>query len=239
MITAEQISSPTLQSYLHKFNECGGVIDFKVMLISGAESSVDAHAMAANTTMQLIIRDNDEYFEKLARANKTDRSAYYHISSRALSAEEAMPVTAEQFFGPYLDFAGQRPAVLGMKGSVSRNVRYFSKYFYYNDEEDESNVVHIEDKNGSGFLRKGYTDAFLEPPHSFGKQGMTNLAKGEFFLEFSSFLFDNFNEIIVYSWPIDCSNYFDAGKEWWGSFFWTVYNPMKNWYVGIVASSTD
>jgi hypothetical protein len=68
---------------------------------------------------------------------------------------------------------------------------------------------------------------------------MTNFDIGKFFLEFNEFLFDNINKLIIYSWQTNCSNYFDAGKEWWGSFFWTVYNPTKKWYIGIAASTTD
>ncbi|WP_343784001.1 hypothetical protein [Wandonia haliotis] len=40
-------------------------------------------------------------------------------------------------------------------------------------------------------------------------------------------------------WSTNCSPFFNAGKEWWGTFFWTIYNPEKNWYIGICGSETD
>lgn len=52
-------------------------------------------------------------------------------------------------------------------------------------------------------------------------------------------LFGDIASLEIYAWPTDCSNFFDFGKEWWGTFFWTVYSPTHNWYVGILASSTD
>jgi len=52
-------------------------------------------------------------------------------------------------------------------------------------------------------------------------------------------LFTDISQIEVYKWSTDSSNYFDEGKDWWGSFFWTVYNPCRDWYIGIIASTTD
>ena len=44
---------------------------------------------------------------------------------------------------------------------------------------------------------------------------------------------------VVYRYPTDFSNYFDAGHEWWGAGLWTVYTPSRPWLMGIAASSTD
>lgn len=37
----------------------------------------------------------------------------------------------------------------------------------------------------------------------------------------------------------DWSNYFDAGKEWWGTFYWTVFNKKNNTIMVLGASETD
>lgn len=35
------------------------------------------------------------------------------------------------------------------------------------------------------------------------------------------------------------SNYFDVGKEWWGTGMWSVYNPKNRIIVVIGESVTD
>ena len=37
----------------------------------------------------------------------------------------------------------------------------------------------------------------------------------------------------------DWSNYFDAGKEWWGIWCTTIWNPSTRTLAAIAASSTD
>lgn len=48
-----------------------------------------------------------------------------------------------------------------------------------------------------------------------------------------------FDRQVIYRWSDDWSNYFDQGKEWWGTFFWTILIPDKRRIVVIAASSTD
>ena len=110
-----------------------------------------------------------------------------------------------------------------------------NQYFYYDDKEVPEKEVTMaeEDREKIGFVY-----AFLDPPYSF-MCGKTIFEKGNFFLDFCRLLFTDISQIEVYKWSTDSSNYFDAGKEWWGAFFWTVYNPYQDWYIGIIASTTD
>lgn len=85
--------------------------------------------------------------------------------------------------------------------------------------------------------RTGYAYAFSDPPH--GIDGGLDAAEG-MFRGLTDRLFHGFRELlIIYSWSPDCSNYFDAGREWWGTFFWTVRVDSSDVIVGIAASSTD
>jgi hypothetical protein len=61
----------------------------------------------------------------------------------------------------------------------------------------------------------------------------------KYFNDFSRTCFDEMKELTIYTWSIDCTHYFEVGKEWWGSYFWTVYNPTKNIYIGIIGSDSD
>lgn len=43
----------------------------------------------------------------------------------------------------------------------------------------------------------------------------------------------------IFRWNDAWSNYFDDGKEWWGTFYWTVHLPGKHQIVCVGASTTD
>lgn len=44
---------------------------------------------------------------------------------------------------------------------------------------------------------------------------------------------------IIYKWNDDWSNFFDPGKEWWGTFYWTVYNRANNTMIVLTSSETE
>lgn len=77
-----------------------------------------------------------------------------------------------------------------------------------------------------------YWFAFLEPPH-----GNSYLKKD--FIEFNELLFPNKNNCEVYRWNDEFSNYFDEGKEWWGTGLWSIYDCTTGIIVIIGASLTD
>ena len=52
-------------------------------------------------------------------------------------------------------------------------------------------------------------------------------------------LFPNKSHCEVYRWNDEFSNYFDAGKEWWGTGLWSVYDYFDRTMVIIGASLTD
>ena len=47
------------------------------------------------------------------------------------------------------------------------------------------------------------------------------------------------NDLEIYRWNDDFSNYFDAGKEWWGTGLWSIYDKWMHRFVIIGASTTD
>lgn len=84
---------------------------------------------------------------------------------------------------------------------------------------------------------KGLIYALFCDPHSSGNiigEKYDNLIR-KFF---SAFLSSKEN-YIIYQLSNDWSNYFDAGKEWWGTFFWTLYDKTTNQITVIAASITD
>ena len=110
-----------------------------------------------------------------------------------------------------------------------------NRYFYYDDKEVPEKAVAMTEED---LKKETFAYAFFQPPYCF-MITKSNFEKGNFFLDFCRLLFTDISQIEVYKWSTDSSNYFDEGKDWWGSFFWTVYNPCRDWYIGIIASETD
>ena len=78
-----------------------------------------------------------------------------------------------------------------------------------------------------------YWYAFWETPHASG-YGPDDFRK------VNSVLFpEGTDELEVYEWTTDWSNYFDAGHEWWGTACWSVYDGRMGRYVVIMAETTD
>ncbi len=77
-----------------------------------------------------------------------------------------------------------------------------------------------------------YWYAFLEPPY-----GVSYLTSD--FVKFNDVLFPFKKSTEVYRWNDDFSNYFDDGKEWWGTGLWSAYDKITGIFVVIGASLTD
>ncbi len=78
-----------------------------------------------------------------------------------------------------------------------------------------------------------YWYAFWETPHPSG-YGPDDFRK------VNAALFPAGTEALeVYEWSTDWSNYFEDGREWWGTACWSVYDRQLDRYVVILASTTD
>ncbi len=90
-----------------------------------------------------------------------------------------------------------------------------------------------------------YWYAFLEPPHGTGpvrKNG--KVIRREYGREdvaaVNAALFPEGTEpLTVFDWSTDWSDFFDDGREWWGTGCWTVYDRKLERYAVILASTTD
>ena len=75
--------------------------------------------------------------------------------------------------------------------------------------------------------KKPESDWLLELVHKFNKDVLK--------IDINS----SCNHLIIEEWPVNWSNYFEAGNEWWGSFLWSVLDRSNKWVTIIGASSTD
>jgi hypothetical protein len=92
-------------------------------------------------------------------------------------------------------------------------------------EKERSNV-------GDGYKRP-YWYLFLDPP--------TNTHYNiDDFIKINNILFPNGKDNLeIYDWNVNWSNYFNDGLEWWGARCTSIYDKTINRIVIILASSTD
>ena len=78
-----------------------------------------------------------------------------------------------------------------------------------------------------------YWYALMEPVH-----GRKN--RPEDFKRVNGVLFPNgTDELVIYEWTTDWSDYFDDGHEWYGACCWSVYDKSMDRYVVMLVSATD
>ena len=78
-----------------------------------------------------------------------------------------------------------------------------------------------------------YRKAFLYPPHENGYTG-------EDFARVNAALFpQGTEELEAYEWNTDWSDYFDEGREWWGTLCLSVFDKRMDRFAVILASATD
>ena len=210
-------AAPTgqLASLLDRFAEIGGVVEH--VLISpdrpGPLSEVD-HRAAALFTLGTIARGVDAHFERVLQMREyrhRRRSEFFSVNvNRDLLI--GRQISSDEFLGPWWDRANRK---------LVRDRRCVR-----------------------GIDMSGYAFAFFDPPYSLYDRRtgarVSDTEAAELFAQITDLLFAGFAEALVaYAWSTDCSNYFDAGREWWGGFFWTAEVPGSGRIVGVAASSTD
>jgi hypothetical protein len=148
-------------------------------------------------------------------------------------------ITLKQFFGPAYVVDDRR---LIVRGETIRNK------FFYADEANETPEKAVRfplsakaiqgDKDlYDGYIVNGYAQAFTNPVHPYKGKKVDML---RFFDEVNEVLFDDFSDdVTILQWSTDWSSFFEPGKEWWGAYWWTLYNKSKNQVIVIAASATD
>jgi len=97
--------------------------------------------------------------------------------------------------------------------------------------KDGTDVICYDKKTDGGSIP--YWEAFLMPPYG---QSYTE----EDFSKVNAALFPNGTDALtVYEWTTDWADYFDEGREWWGTMCVSVYDESLDRYAVIMASATD
>ena len=215
----------------------GGMIDFRIFQLDTEQEDTpyQKHLAVAQQTLISVAEEVNSHLDRMAAKLKKNRSELFTMDyDFGVLKDSGKEISVQDFMGWQYEEVSGRVKILSYD-LLNPKTKGYDLFFYHNEKEVIENALTIdqEDKGQIGFVY-----AFLDPPYSF-MCGKTIFEKGNFFLDFCRLLFTDISQIEVYKWSTDSSNYFNEGKEWWGSFFWTVYNPYQDWYIGIIASTTD
>jgi len=209
-----------------KFEDLGGEIELCVFNIP-KDSCLDyhLHLEASIEGMKIFKYRYEDSWKK--RNGDLDINKYYNIKIFEDKTPKGAKISIPTFLG---------------KGYDIKN-RCIDLYEYSNDIRINKNDI-----NGLAY-------ALLDPPHGlyttgpnekwsteYGKHEQLKLT--ELFHLFINDTFEinnleNTNHLEVYKWSNDWSNYFDAGKEWWGTFYWSIIDKKRDKIIIIAASATD
>lgn len=243
LINIEEIRTQEVQSKTEDFEKKGGGLLFHVFRILENHEGLKptdkytCHLVVARQTLERINFDMNYHWKRCVLKGNRGSLPVNQTNSEELD-NSGLELGLEEFLGPFYDTDLHKPFVRGMKSSETIN-----SSFYFDTVEVESNKIDINKRVHEFDLKYpnwnvNFVHAFMEPPYTI-KTGKTIKERGEYLIEFVNFLFSDLSKIEIMKWSTDCCPFFDAGKEWWGSFFWTVYNPEKDWYIGICGSETD
>ena len=197
--------------------ESAGVAIEYLLSVKGKADVDDylAHKQAALSVLEKVKKDTDD---QIARSLLSDRyknkkrSDFFQveIDHDKLDGER---ISLQEFLGFYYDLEKQKCALRGQTSHLLNNV--------LNDNTQDS----------------GYVYAFFDPPYTIRgsmeeKSGMFRDIEMLFFGKFDS-------QAQIWKWSDSCSNYFDSGNEWWGSYFYTYAPSDSEVILSIVASTTD
>jgi hypothetical protein len=242
MVNIKEIVNSELKDRIDDHQKKGGALRISVFQIEENylgqfPDEYFAHLVTARQTLEKQNYEWNNHFNKISPKNQRQEIPIAQIDYNKLDTS-GQKIDLQHFLGPHFDIKSKKPFVRGQLGNETLN-----SYFYYDQIEIDSNKIDInkidEDHRQLYPENKGYfIHTLMEPPYNL-KLDKEILKRGEYLLDFLKYFFDDLNQITIYAWDTNCSAIFESGNEWWGSYFWTVYNPTKKWYIGIIASETD
>ena len=216
----EKRYSSELNEKLAKFLH-GNVLDQAVLTFEPS-LNVDDVAMLSKQAVLAGMQIFQERHEKRFYWLNRDRSQinianYFNVQITGEPRGEL--ISLDMFLGPCYDFSTKRLVATPLT------------------RQSKIEIMQWCESHGLEDSRVGYSYAYVDPPYGLKVKGdECNLL----FNQFLEMLFYNFeHDSVIYSWSDDWSNYFDAGKEWWGTFCWSVLIKEKSEVVVVAASTSD
>ncbi|MBR1735442.1 MAG: hypothetical protein IJ736_00290 [Firmicutes bacterium] len=112
--------------------------------------------------------------------------------------------------------------------------QYSLEDFFYKCDSNMEMIGERKVRITPEHLYMTYWQAFSDPPYGipYSREDFEKINHLLFPVQFR-------DDLKIYSWNNDFSNYFDDGKEWWGTALWSVYDKNMQRFVIIGASLTD
>ncbi|MDF1660714.1 MAG: hypothetical protein P1V97_03025 [Planctomycetota bacterium] len=204
------------------YQEADGVLDFG-LFESRSDASVDDHR-----------QEIFQLFEVLREEWSRSSSAFeMRIDRRDFSGER---ISLREFLGWHYD-SEQDCLVLRSRNSAHLN-EYFTRPYLINATCLTDYSILEDQWDARLEIGEGFAYALSNPPYN-----MRYSDPCEFNTLFQGLCFALFGglseELIIYRWDTNWSNYFDAGREWWGTFLWTIQRPGSSSISVIAGSTTD
>lgn len=156
-------------------------------------------------------------------------------TSLDLELVEGNSISIGKFMGRLYDLKKDNLILRGKRAD------FLNAYFYFGSDETSKNIIDIHSLYGdyySNYSADGYVSAFFDPPYNMQAPKEELVVT---FFKINSILWGNLKEdkLVIYEWNTSFHNYFDVGREWWGSYLWTIHSTQKNIYTAIAVSATD
>jgi len=209
-----------------RYERLGSVIELCAFDLPEVDESF--YNLSLNAALEAMTVFQSRYVESWKKRNPTlDIKQYFNIQIFKDKIPKGEKIAIAEFFGEGFN----------MK---AHNIDLFN---YFNGGKSSKKEMN------------GLAHALLDPPYSLSLMESNKKLSLEYGIEeqkkmtslFRKFILEvlnienpnNTDNLEIYRWSDDWSNYFDAGKEWWGAFYWTVLDKMRNKIIVIAASSTD
>lgn len=224
----------TLEEAYNQFDLNGGSLRFYVWQlreeneIKQEQTTCNIHKVVARQTIEKLNYETAKRWNSVVSEYKRSEYPILQIDYDKLD-ESGIKLSTDDFLGYEYDWINNQPIFKGKKNG---------KQWYFDFDKYEYDEPKTKLKEKGIEHNSGYIQAFFFPPHGM-KLGDNEKEALKFFNDFSNKFFDSYKELEIFTWSVDCTHFFEIGKEWWGCYFWTVYNPIKNIYIGILGSDSD
>lgn len=181
---------------------------------------------------------NDVFYEKL----KNDYDE--------LLLDYVLLFSDEKYEGKKTHEKAVKTAILLLNSRQRVGNNYKHPQFYVEDKKMEGIECNARDffsEDNNGWIITSETTRYRDTPkymsywHAFSEPPYGVPYTKDDFHKINNILFAPAyrDDLEIYSWNDDFSNYFDDGKEWWGTALWSIYDKWMNRFVIIGASLTD
>ena len=190
----------------------GGVIDFRIFQLDTEQEDTpyQKHLAVAQQTLISVAEKANTRLDRIAAKSKINCKKLFTMDyDFGVLKDSGKEISVQDFMGWQYEEVSGRVKILSYD-LLNPKTKGYDLFFYHNEKEMIENALTIDQEDKE---KIGFVYAFLDPPYSF-MCGKTIFEKGNFFLDFCRLLFTDISQI-------------------------EVYNPYQDWYIGIIASTTD